>query len=807
VFPRSWQVRQAVRRLRHSRGFVVTTSLTLALGIGLATAVFTVAEALLLRRLPIQDQDRVVLLWGEMRGRNFINYPLSVEDARAFANSARSLQQFGFFAYEGASPTLVRIGDDMARLNRAPIVGDFFETLGAQPVIGRALSAADDARGSPPVIVLSYSAWQRHFGGDPGVLGERVTIHEQGIVYTIVGVMPQGLDWPRGTDFWAAAIPAIPERSMQYMALHVVGRLAPGATPANARDELSAFYRRPGASVYQRDLAGTVRTLPHEILGDTKPALWTFAAASALLLLITCINVANLLLVRGLSRGREVAVRLALGAKRRHIISHLLVENALLALAGGALGILVAIAAVRGFVTFAPADLPRLDEIRMNVTVLAGAVFLTALSTLLFALMPAIVASRVELQDVLRAEVRQTATRRRRLVGEGLVAVQIALALIVVLASGVVAKSLVKLERVDLALQPSRLLIAELEVRSDDFGSRASLDALLDRLVNNIEAIPGVRGTSHAVAAPYAESGAWDGRPVADGQSEDDVRTNPMFNLDVVSPKYFDVLGIPILRGRGFTDQDRADAPFVVVVSNSVAQHYWPGENPIGRRLSMGGATDTAFTVVGLVPDTRYRNLREARGSIYFPVRQPFFPFAPSTLVIGTQGPPNEVVPALRQVIGETSASVALAGVAPFDRFLDAPLAQPRLNAFLLAVFASAAAALAAIGLFGTMAAMVRQRRRELGVRMALGATRADLRRLVLGRGLTVATVGVTLGLCGALLASKFIRALLYDVSPTDATTIVLGASSLLLVALIAIAVPARSSTRVDPMDVLRADA
>ena len=346
-------LRFALRALRHSPGFALTAVLTLGLGIGLATAVFTVADALLLRRLPVRDQDRVVVLWGEGRDGAFA-YPLGLDDAHEFARQSRSLAQVAFVSYYGAFPKPIRNGDQVSRLSRALVSGDFFDVLGARPALGRGLRAADDVRGAAPVLVLGYAAWQRRFGGNPQVLGQHVLIYDDSVAYTIVGVMPQGLDYPRGTDFWAPVVPSTFPKE-----LYVIGRLAPGATPANARDEMTAFFGRAGAAPWQRDLHGVVHTLPRLVLGDVRPALIVFTAAAGLLLLITCVNVANLLLVRGLARVREIAVRSALGADRARLIVQLLAESLLLAVAGGALGIAVAGAAVRLFVAFAPAGLPR----------------------------------------------------------------------------------------------------------------------------------------------------------------------------------------------------------------------------------------------------------------------------------------------------------------------------------------------------------------------------------------------------------------------------------------------------------------
>jgi predicted permease len=800
-------LRYAFRTLRTSPGFALTAIVTLALGIGLATAVFTVADTLLLRRLPVRDQDRLVVLWGQAPDRGF-DYPLVLEEARDFARRTRSLAQVAFFAYEGAWPLPTRDGGRISRLRRALVSGEFFDVLGVQPVLGRALNAADDVVGAAPVLVLSHGVWQRQFGGDPKVLGRQIVMYANGLAHTIVGVMPQGLDYPRGADIWVPLVPARtrPGTNATVADVELIGRLRPGAVAAHARDELTAFLRRAEASPWQRDMHGVVHALPRLILGETQPALIAFAAAAGLLLLITCINVANLLLVRGLTRVREIAVRSALGAGQRQVVSQLLAENALLALAGGALGVVVAAAAVRSFVAVAPAGLPRLDEIQLNASALAGAIGITCVAMLIFGLAPAVLTSRVELEQVLRSSARQSANKGSRLGAEALVAGQVALALLVLSAAGLIARSLIKLERAELSFEPSHLLIGDLALRYDQFDTPAKQRALLERLLLQVRAIPGVRAVAPVVAAPFSGPGGWDGKFAAEGQSAEQAAANPMLNMEVVTPDYFATLGIAVRRGRVFTDDDREGAPLVVVVSESVARHYWGTDNPIGKRLRIGEHLERVVTVVGVVPDTRYRELREARPSVYFPLRQPFFPYEPVTLAIRTTRPPAELVPTIRRVIGETEPGVALASAAPFKALLEGPLAQPRLNALLLGVFAGAAVALAAVGLFGAMGTMVRQRTRELGVRMALGATARDLRRMVMGRGLAISGVGSVLGLVGALLANRLLAALLYEVTPTDLATLTAVTGFLIGIAALAILIPAQASTRIDAVIALRAE-
>jgi predicted permease len=799
-------IRTSMRGLRKSPGFAVTAILTLALGIGLAIAVFTVADAFLLRPLPVRDQDRLVVLWGATPDGRFDNFPLLLDDARDFAARVRSLERVEFFAYGGALPIPIRNGSRVFHMRRSRVSGGYFQLLGTPPLLGRALLPEDDVVGAAPVVVLSHSAWRRYFGGDTLVVGRRLVVHASGVAHSIVGVMPVGLDYPRGTDFWAPVIPnsgPLGDYAV-YAELNVLARLRRGASPAQARGELTTFFGRPGAPEWHRDVHGVVHSLTNAILGDVRPAVLAFAAAAVLLLLITCINVANLLLVRGLSRVREIAVRSALGAERRRIVGQLISESALLAVIGGIVGIVLASFAVDGFLAFAPPGTPRLDEIHLDARAIGGAIGITTIVTLLFALAPALIASRVEVQDALRAGSQQTgASRRFRLGTETLVVGQVALALLILSAAGVIGRSLVKLERVDLALDPSRLLIGELALPSVGFDDTRKQVALLDRLVPRLETIPGVRAVSPVLTAPFVSAGGIFGQLAAEGQTDDEAARNPTLIFEVVTPSYFSTFGIRVRRGRGFSDGDREGSPPVVVLSESAARHYWPSADPIGKRLTW---PDGGATVIGVVPETRYRDLRDPRPTVYFPLRQSSFPFAPMTLAVRTDAHSSNVIPAIRGVITETEPGVELVGAVPFTTFLDGPLAQPRLNAFLLAVFAGAAVTLAAVGLFAIMAAMVRHRTRELGVRMALGATAANVERLVLRRGMALAILGIALGMLAALASNRMLAAMTFDVSPTDATTLVIAAAVLLGVAGLASIIPARSSTRIDPLVALQAE-
>lgn len=794
-----------VGHLWRDRRFTLAAVLTLALGIGLSTAVFTVAEALLLRDLPVRDQDRVVALWGETADRSFTSYPLTHAQAREFTSRAQTLQRSASFAYQGAWPTPIRQGDAISRLRQALVSGEYFDVLGVQPMIGRGLRPDDDRVGARPVAVLSHGAWRRAFGASHAAVGQHIVVNGSGIAYEIIGVTPEGLDLPAGTDFWVPLVPATtrPGTDVSDAYVHLIGRLAADATPAAARDELTAYLVRPDAPAPARGLRGVVMPLRDLLLGDAKPAVIAFAVGAVLLLLLTCINVANLLLVRGLARSREFAMRVALGARRRQLVAQLVTENAVLAIGGGTLGLGVAAIALKTFAALAPASVPRLTEIRLDLTTLAGASITTAVALLVFGVVPALVASHVSIGDVLRGA-GITISRERRWISEGLVVGQIALAVLVLSAAGLLTRSLVNLEQADLALEPANVLIAELALPDNQIDQPAKQLALLDRLLETVRAVPGIAAVSPVVATPFAGNGGWDGHAAAEWQSTEDAARNPMFNIEVVVPEYFATLGIPVRHGRLFTGGDVSGAPPVVVVSEAAARSLWPNQGSIGQRLQVGSTADNSLTVIGVVRDTRYRDLRTPRPTIYFPLRQSTFPAAPLTLAIRTDGAPAAVTPSLRHAIASMRSGVRLASAAPFQAYLDPSLEQPRLNAALMSVFAAAALALAAIGQFGVMATMVRQRTRELGVRLALGATSSDIRRLVMGRGLALALVGSALGFGLARGANWLLTAMLFGVGPTDGATLLIVGGLLVAVGAAATGIPARSATRIDPILTLR---
>lgn len=760
-------VRLSTRQLARSPGFTITAVATLALGIGLATAVFTVADALLLRPLPVADQSRLVTLSGALANGAASSWPLTLAQAREFARQTRNLRSTGYYAYEGAWPTAVRNGDQLTRFRRALVSGNFFEVLGARALIGRALEPSDNVVGAAPVIVLSHRMWRAAFAGDPHIVGRSLSLIEFGTSARIVGVMPAGFEYPDGVDFWSAFVPSRLDSendTTAYTALNLLGRLAPAATTAAAAEELGAYFTR---NVSSRKLRGVSRPFVDEVLGNTATAVMIFAAAAALLLLITCLDVANLLLVRGLARVREIAVRGALGASRVQIAVQLMLENATLAITGGVFGVVTAMACVEVFRRFAPGNVPLLERVQLNGTALAAALAITTLATVVFGLAPALITSRADVQEVLRSGARQSHSRRSRLAREALVSAQVALATVMLSAAALLGRSFTNLRGADLRFDASRVVVAELAIRFDRYGDIEKQTRLVRDLLPALRATRGIEGVSPVVAMPFSGTGGWTGSARRVGQSPAEAATNPRFNMDVVTPDYFPTMGLRVVRGRALTDNDRKGAERAVVVSETMARLYWANQNPIGQRLFMS-TTSEPFTVVGVVDDIRYRDLRQAPPSVYFALAQSDFPFAPTTFVIRTATPAAAMAPALRRAIEDAAPDVELAGAAPFEHYMEVPLSQPRLNAFLLGVFAASAALLAAIGLGGVVATTVRQRRQEIGIRMALGATCGSIQRMILKQAVVLALTGVVVGAAVSVGTNRTLEALLYDVSPTD---------------------------------------
>ncbi|AHG89565.1 permease [Gemmatirosa kalamazoonensis] len=797
-------VRLALRGLRRAPAFTAAVLVVLALGIGMASAMVTVYDAVLRRPLPVRDQDRLVA--PRTYDKAGVELALWPEELEQLGRDSRTMRGVGGFAHWGSNETPLRDGDRALVLNRSVVAGPFFDVLGARPTLGRLLRPEDHVKGAPPVLVLSYAAWRRDFGGDPRVVGRKLREPYQQTWYTIVGVAPAGLDYPLGTDYW------MPLGGFARSLLSVVARLAPGATPAAARAEYLAFSRRVDEKhpVRFAPVRAEAPLLVDAIGGDARPMLAALTAAVALLLAIACVNVGNLLLLRATGRARELAVRRALGAGPGAVARMLVVESALLGVVGGALGLACATVLLRALVAVAPAKLPRVDVVSLAGAPVAIAAGVTALAVLLFGVAPALVATRGALAALLRHDARSgRESIGRRRVRHALVAVQVALALVTLAGAGLLARSLRRLERQPLGYTPTHLAVLTLATpvpqpgppKVTPGGTIVDWVTLGEQLLARLEALPGVVAATPVVVPPFVGTNVFNVR-LAPADAPDPLAVSAMMSWEIGGPHYFATLGTPLIRGRGFSATDVENAPPVAVVSESLARRFWGDGDPIGRRLRAPGDT-SAVTIIGVAADTRLRSLRDPAMVIYYPWRQGYWQ---GLFAIRTDRDLALVLPSVRRLLHDVDPRIDLWRAQTMDDYLAGPLAQPRLSTVLLSGFGVVALLLAAIGLYGVMASAVREQTREIGVRMTLGATPSRVRGDVLRRALAVAGVGAVAGLAGALVGTRLLASQLYEVTPTDPLAL-LGACALLLaVALVAAFVPARSATRVDPARALRAE-
>jgi putative ABC transport system permease protein len=787
---RLWQdARLALRGFRRSPTFAVTAMLILGVGIGMATAMWTVFNAVLLRPLPVQDADRIVVLRALDQSGVEIAFDQSQLDA--LRRSSRTMREVaGIVHWPGPSAMPLVDGDRPIKLAQMFVSGNLFEVLGAQPALGRLLVPSDDW--ASHVIVLSYGAWRRHFNGDPSVIGHRLTDPKDHSVYTIVGVAPPGLDYPVGVDAWRPGF-------ADGVVVDAIARLAPGATPAAARAEFltaaRSIFNKTRYAVTIGD--ATIRSLRQGVVGDVRPVVMVLMAAVGLLLLIACVNVGNLLLLRVAARAREIAVRRSLGATSGDIVRQLLTESLLLAAGGGALGLGVGELARRALVAMAPRQLPHLDLVRFSGAPIAAAATLALLTVLVFGVLPVLVAANRPLRLDERAG---TTTRQRRRVRQWLVASQVSLALVMLSGAALLLRSLERLQHLDLGYTTDHLTFAYIIPPAAHDTSFPWKIQMGDAIMAHLRAIPGVTAVTPTMFSPFAGSGMWTISWDAEGETASDSAASPTTAIEVAGPDYFRVLGIPIVRGRTFLDTDRDSMPLVAILSEATARRYWHGQDPVGKRIKPRGAVHW-WTVVGVVGDTHFRELRKSTPMLYLSWRQIDWQ---GTLAMRSTGIVSRAT--IGRAVAEADPSLTLWSVYTMDQVLHDDLAEPRLNTFLLSMFGLVALALAAIGLYGVMASAVREQTREIGVRMALGATPGRVRGDVLRRAFLVCLGGAVVGIGLALAASRVIASLLFEVSPTDPLALIGACVVLLAVAAIAAYVPAYHASRVDPARALQTD-
>jgi putative ABC transport system permease protein len=797
----------AWRSLRRARGFSAGATLTLALGIAGTTVMFALVQGVLLRPLPVRDQDRLLIAWKELRASGFERYPFGDAPIEAVARSSQLLESVAGVTRHGVQRWILVERGEAVSVHGASVTGRFFEVLGVEPVLGRVFTHADDVQGAENVLVLSYGLWQRRYAGSPDIIGRRLTLAE--LPFTVVGVLPPGLDYPIGAEAWrtSRSIPISPTfGDAARSEVDMIARLRPGVTIRHATGEIAELTRQyeqnPGIL---RGLTPVVRPFVDHVVGDVRPVLLAVLSAVGLVMLIATANVANLLLLRGETRRSELAVREALGAGRGRIVRQLLLESVILTLGAAVVGLAAASWSLQGLLHILPAELPRVDSVRIDMGVVVFTAALALLTSLAAGLAPVLWWGRLNIVANLRSGGRgatgSAATHGRR----ALVTAQVALAVVVVAASGLLVQSLVRLQSIDTGLAADRLVFVELKLPGAITGDPARHRQFLDVVQSELAANPMIAAATPVNTAPL--SGGWDVPTfTADGQTSAEAAVNPSMSLESVHRDHFETFGMAIVRGRAFTDADRAGALDVAIVSEDVAARTWPGADPIGKRLKMGGPASKHdwLTVVGVAGGVRYRDLTKPVATLYLPSAQ--FIEASQTLALRTTAPLDVVVTLVRDRLRRVDGNVHVIRVAPFGDLLSRPLARPRFNALLVGLFGMAALPLATVGLYAVMAAYVRQREREIGLRVALGATAANLRRLILGEALRLGGLGVAVGLGGALMTTRLVRGLLFEVHPLDPWT--LGGAALLLMAagLLASWAPLRRATRIDPVAMLRGD-
>jgi putative ABC transport system permease protein len=791
-------VRYALRSLRRRPGFAAVVTITLAIGIGANTAIFSVVDGILLRPLPYREPERLVMLWTMLP--NFGREVSSLPDFRDWRAQNTS---FGDVAASVTSDVAVTGEGEPERVPTASVTANFFRTLGVAPGHGRAFSLEEEAPDSR-VVVVSHAFWQERLGGRSSVVGASLRLN--GMPYSIVGIAPEGFRFGEDVRLWVPLNTANPNAGRRGDFLTVVARTKPGVTIERAQAEMSGIMHRLGDEYPNTNIGvdAQVVSLHEQVVGDIRPALLVFMGAVGLVLLIACANVANLTLARAAAREREMAVRAALGAGRRRLIRQMLTESVLLSLVGGALGLLLAVWGVAALRHAQPGNVPRVEAIAVDGRVLAFTLLLSLAVGILFGLAPALRLAASSLGSGLREGARAIAggTGLRETRGV-LVLVEVALAVLLLAGAGLLIRSFDKLQRVDVGVRPEGVLTAFLVPPAVKYPEMPHVTAFYDRLTEKLRQAPGVRDVALINNPPVSGGAAYstfavEGRPTpAPGDPVPDAQPYR------ATPELFRALSIPVIRGRVFTADDREGAVRVAVINQTMVRKHFPGADPLGRRLSVNG--QDWYTIVGIVGDTRQEGVsREPYAQIYFPYAQG--PRRGMYVVIRTAGDPLAAVGTLRDAVKSLDSEIPLAQIASAQQLIDRSIAQPRVNTVVLGVFAAVALVLAAIGIYGVLSYAVMQRTREIGVRMALGARPGDVLRLVVRQGMLPIAVGLGVGLAGALGATRLMRRLLFGVDAGDPVTLVAIAVVLTGVALLASVIPARRAARVDPMVALRTD-
>jgi putative ABC transport system permease protein len=792
-------IRFGVRTLSKNRGFAAVAVIALALGIGANTAIFSVVNAVLLRPLPFEQSDRLVMVWEKRmqlgRERNVVSPP-DFNDWRAQNQVFEDMAAFsgqGFNLGGGTQPE---------RIQGAAVSPALFSILRARPRIGRVFEADDDNPAKNPVVIISSALWQRNFASDPDIVGKTIKLNEKD--YSAVGVMPADFVFPnRLSEIWVPLMLSTDDAANRGgHSLSVVARMKDGVSLEQARADMASV----AAQLEQQYQVNTghgsnVFLLYEEAVADARPALLVLLGAVAFVLLIGCANVANLLFAKSASRQKEIAIRTALGARRSRIVRQLLTESILLSITGGIIGVLLAMWGLDLLLAIGEGSIPRVKEIKLDGWVLGFSLAVSLATGLIFGLVPALQASKPDLNEALKeGSLAASGSIRSNRARSIFVIAEVAICLVLLIGAGLMIKSFGKLLNVSPGFNPENVLSMNVALSGSRYKEPHQVSGFYQRALERLSALPGVQSAGATAGLPMA--GGFGSRYFRiEGRPPQPAGQGFNANVNLATPGYFETMNIPLIAGRDFDDRDVLKAPEVVIINLDMARSYWPDEDPIGKRLAVGDGPWR--TVVGVVGDVKQAGLDiETRPEMFWPYDQ--LPVGFATFVVRTGGDPEALTSAVRSAMQEIDRELPLYGIRTVNDVISESVAPQRLNMLLLAIFGGLALTLAAVGLFGVISYSVSQRTREIGIRMALGARNTSVLRLVVGQGMILATIGVGIGLVASYLLTKFMATLLFGVSPTDVITFA-GVSVLLTgVSAVASLVPARRAMKVDPMVALR---
>lgn len=812
-------LRYAIRMLLKKPGFTIIAVLALALGIGANTAIFGVVNAVLLRPLPYQQPDRLVMIWQRLTGASaYPKLPCSAPDYIDYRDQTQTLENVA--AFDNTSFTL-KTATGSERVSASLVSANLFPLLGVSPLRGRVFTTAEDQFGHDNVIVLSYGAWQRRFGSDPDVLGKTLVLDQK--PRRVIGVMPKEFDFPTqgilgspAPEFWvpmAFAPDQIgPDGRGDNYNIRTIARRKPGVTIQQASADINRISHRIYES-YPPDirkmfsLDGFVTDLHQQVVGNVKTLLFVLLGAVGFVLLIGCANVANLLLAKAAGRRREVAIRTALGAGRLRLVRQFLTESVLLGLAGGAAGLLIAVWLTQLLVHFSPGDVPRLAESQLNLSVLEFALTISMITSVLFGLAPALQVSKTNLNTDLKEGNRGAAPFRRSRLRSALVVAEVALSLVLLAGAGLLLRSFVKLLNVPLGFNPDHLLTMSIALPEAKYQNKVQVQSFYNALLDRTRTLANVKSAAVATGLPLMAQ--WDIVVTPEKRADTGEKSLTTAFFAGVTPSFHRTLGISLLKGRLFSEADNERNPSVAIVNESMARRYWPNQEVLGKRFKWGPADSSRswITVVGVVADLKQNNLAaDVKPGVYLPIPQ--MPQNSSTrgfyLAVRASSNSSAIVPTLRQIVRSLDHEVPLFQVRSMQDVLSEAVAPRRFNMLLLAAFAGLALLLASIGIYGVMSYSVSQYTHEIGIRMALGASAANVLQLIVREGMTLVLIGLAVGASGALALTRLMSSLLFDVKPADPLTFASVSLLLAAVAFAASYIPARRATRVDPMIALR---